>query len=99
MFPKSLNEFVHTDNGVTCYDRGFMDLSTVQECSGAVDYAKSFNSKAFYSGEGNWSYKPMGCSIHDTGAIIFNKHYNGGRRNSYTSICWKGSMEFELTAR
>merc|ERR1712242_296468 len=41
-------EFVHTVNGVTCSDYGLMDLAHPQECSAAVNHAKSFNDKAIF---------------------------------------------------
>ena len=43
-----LAELIHTDASVTCQESGFMDLSSALECSGAVTYARSFNSKARY---------------------------------------------------
>ena len=89
-----LAEFFHTDNGVTCLDVGFNDLSTAQECSGAVSYAKNFNSEAHYVGEGSYSGIPKGCAMHDGGYIYFNIHPTGGRQSSYSSICNNGNTQF-----
>ena len=84
-------EFVHTDNGVTCSERGFMDLSTAQECSDAVSYAKTFNSKARYRNEGSyWDY-PKGCHIWTWGNMHFNTHFIGAKDSSAASICRKGN--------
>ena len=83
--------FVHTDKGVTCSDRGFTDLSTAVECSGAVSYAKSFNSDAHYQSEVNWSTSPKGCIINHSGSMYFNTHLTGDRNNLYSSICKKGN--------
>ena len=87
-------EFVHTDNGVTCSDSGFIDLSTAQECSGAVSYAKNFNSEAHYQFEGSFSGIPKGCIMHESGQIFFNTHTTGGRKSSYSSICNNGNTQF-----
>ena len=86
-------EFVHTDNGFTCSASGFVELSTAQECSGAVSYAKLFNSKARYQSEQGWSSEPKGCSILDEGSMYFNTHTTGGNNShiSRTSICKKGN--------
>ena len=85
-------EFVHTDNGVTCSDMGFMDLSTAQECSSTVSYAKSFNAKANYENSLSQAYYPKGCFILDiVGNIYFNTHSTGKRESRSTSICKKGS--------
>ena len=84
-------EFVHTENGVTCSDRGFMDLSTAQECSVAVSYAKSFNSKANFMSTTNNSERHKGCFIFDSGAMWFNMHNTGSRSSYDTSICRKGN--------
>ena len=84
-------ELVHTDNGVTCSERGFKDLSTAQECSDAVGYAKTFNSKAIYRNEGSWSNNPKGCYIWTDGVMHFNTHSIGERQSSTASICTKGS--------
>merc|ERR1712110_782164 len=46
--PRTKPEFVYTENGVTCSDWGLKDVSHPQECSAAVSYAKSFNSKAIF---------------------------------------------------
>ena len=83
--------FVHTDNGVTCSDSGFMDLSTAQECSGTVSYAKSFNSEATYRGDVHKRSVPKGCYIADWGSIHFNTHNARGSSSLYTSICRKGN--------
>ena len=82
--------FVHLDKGVLCSDSGFMDLSTAQECSGAVSYAKSFNSGAWYNGEVDWASRPKGCFILAWGTMYFNKHSTGGRQGAIP-ICRKGN--------
>ena len=85
-------EFVHTDNGVTCSERGFKDLSTAQECSDAVSYAKTFNSKARYRDEGSWIIFPKGCHIWKiSGNMHFNAHFIGEKDSSAASICKKGN--------
>ena len=84
-------EFVHTDNGVTCSETGFFDLSTEQECRDSVDYAKSFNSEARLSLSYSWSHIPKGCSMHDDGHMNFNTHSTGAKASSRTSICKKGN--------
>ena len=81
---------IHTGKGVTCSDRSFTDLSTAKECSDATNYAKSFNSKANYSGFVTWSSYPKGCFIYDTGIMRFNLDSTGGRISSITSICKEG---------
>ena len=83
--------FVHTDRGVVCSDSRFMDLSTAQECSGAIDYAKSFNSDANYRGEGSWDEYPKGCYIYDSGSMYFNTHSTGTNQGRTISICRKGN--------
>ena len=77
---------VHTGKGVTCSDSSFMDLSTAEECSNAVNYAKSFNSNANYRNLGSWSNYPKGCFIYDSGRMFFNTHLTGGRTVSYTHL-------------
>ena len=84
-------EFVHTDRGVVCSDSRFMDLSTAQECSGAIDYAKSFNSDANYREEGSWDVYPKGCHIYDSGSMYFNTHSTGTNQGRTISICRKGN--------
>ena len=85
-------EFVHTDKGATCSDSGFMDLSTAQECSGAVTYAKSFNSKAYFDVDGSWSRYPKGCFISESsGYMYFNTHSTGRRKSTTISICRNGN--------
>ena len=85
-------EFAHTDNGVSCSDSGLRDLSTTQECSGAVSYAKTFNSKANYRSEGSYSsHFPKGCHIWTWGDMYFNTHSIGERHPSIASICMKGN--------
>ena len=84
-------EVFHTDNGVTCSERGHKDLSTAQGCSDAVGYAKTFNSKALYKNDGSWSNNPKGCYIWTSGDMFFNTHSIGERRSSAASICMKGS--------
>ena len=81
--------FFHTYKDVTCSESGFMDLSTAQECSGAVSYAKSFNINAGWRFQGNWNGLPKGCIIADGGYVYFNTHSTGGRSNEYASICRK----------
>ena len=89
-------ELVYTDSGVTCSDSGFIDMSTAQECSGAVSYARSFNSKARYQSEQSWSSEPKGCFILDDGSMYFNTHSTGSTtfHISRTSICFKGNTSF-----
>ena len=84
-------EFVHTSDGVTCSDSGLLDLSTEEECSDAVDYAKSFNSDARYQSEVYLSTSPKGCIIYHSGSMYFNTYATGDRNNSYSSICRKGN--------
>ena len=86
-----LAAFVHTDNGVTCSDSGFIDLSTAQECSAALDYAMSFNSQASFLSENSWIDYPKGCVIFDWGGMYFNTHSTGGRTSRVASICKKGN--------
>ena len=86
------SEFVYTDNGVTCSDIGLRDLSTAQECSNAVNYATSFNSKAVY--ETTWSTisRPKGCYILGSEYMYFNTHPTGGSSSSVVnSICLRGN--------
>ena len=85
-------EFVHTDNGVTCSDSGFIDLSTAQECSGAVNYAMSFNGKTKYIGQMNLGDRPKGCIIEDSGLMYFNAHSTGLVYSYYRNICRKGNI-------
>ena len=83
-------ELIHTSNNVTCSDIGLLDLSTAQECVGAVDYAKSFNNRAFYGQEVSDGDKPKGC--YDLGyEMSFNTHSTGKRISSAKSICKKGN--------
>ena len=91
LMPSFFAEFVHTDNGVTCSDMGFMDLSTAQECSSTVSYATSFNVKANYESSLSQAHYPKGCFILDWGNIYFNTHSIGKRQRESTSICKKGS--------
>ena len=84
-------EFAHTDNGVSCSDSGLRDLSTAEECSVAVSYAKSFNSEARYRNVYSSIKRPKGCYIWDTGAMYFNTHPTGGSSSSVASICRKGN--------
>ena len=84
-------EVVHTDNGVTCSERCFKDLSTAQECSDAEGYAKTFNSKAMYRDEVSMSDRPKGCYIWTNGYMYFNTDSMGGRQSSVASICTKGN--------
>ena len=84
-------EFVHTSDGVTCSDSGLMDLSTEEECSGAVDYAKSFYSNARYMNAVRWTNEQKGCFIFYSGKIYFNTHPTGGRQDIVTSICKRGN--------
>ena len=88
-------EFVHTYKGVTCSESGYMDLSTARECSGAVRYAKYFNSNARYRryiSEVHRDNYPKGCFIADEGSMYFNRHSTGERATSVASICMKGNM-------
>ena len=87
-------EFVHTSDGVTCSDSGLMDLSTEEECSGAVDYAKSFNSDARYMNAVSLIGQQKGCFIFYSGKIYFNTHPSGFYyvgKDTVTSICKKGN--------
>ena len=84
-------EFCHTGYGVTCSDSGLMDLSTAEECSGAVNYAKKFNRLAHYVFAVSWSSAPKGCFIADSGHFWFNKHSTGSRDDLRKSICKKGN--------
>ena len=85
-------EFVHTDKNVTCSDTGLMDFSTGQECYGAVNYAKTFNSNARYRWELYGDMYPKGCFISESGNMYFNK-YTGSARSSFSgiSICYRGN--------
>ena len=90
-------ELVHTGNGVTCSDSGFMDL-TKEECAGAVNYAKSNKSNfnyAYFNSVHSWSTVPKGCVISDydnhINHINFNTHSTGGKSAVYSSICKKGN--------
>ena len=85
-------EFVHTDNGVTCSESGFKDLSTSQECSDAVSYAKTFNGNAHYNLQGSWTSVPRGCYILTSGSMFYNTHSIGEKDSSAASICTKGNM-------
>ena len=87
-------ELVHTDNGVTCSDSGFKDLTAAQECSEAVIYAKSFNSAARYQSAVSLSTSPTGCIINHSGSMYFNSYPTGDRNNLYRSICRKGNTQF-----
>ena len=83
----------NTDNGVTCSDVGFDDLSTPEECSAAVSYAKNLNSKAHFS---LFYYRhgiPKGCAMDESGPISFSTD-PGKRESSYTSICKNGNTQF-----
>ena len=89
--------FFHTDIGVTCSEGGFNDLSTAQECSATVSYAKNFNNRAHYYGEISLSEGAKGCvmSKHPVGTIYFNSHPTGGRNlTGFISICKNGNKEF-----
>ena len=87
-------DFVDTDKGVTCSESGFMDLSTAQQCSAALNYAMSFNSGASYQFEDSWSGNPKGCFIFDWGSMYFNTHSTGGRNYYVVSICENGNTWF-----
>ena len=86
-------ELVHTGNGATCSDAGFMDLSTEEECSGsdAVNYAKSFDGNAHFQGVLWNDYNHKGCFMYDNGVMRFNTHNTGGREPDNFNICRKGS--------
>merc|ERR1711874_561246 len=88
--PRTKPEFVYTENGVTCSDWGLTDVSHPQECSAAVSYAKSFNSKAIFMSRTDHSDRHKGCFIYDSGAVWFNTHDTGSRSSYVTSICKKG---------
>ena len=82
---------VHTDKGTTCSDIGLQDLSTDQECSDAVNYAKYFNGNAKYVESGSWPGNHKGCSIYGDGEMIFNRHVSGQNNANTRSICKKGN--------
>ena len=86
---------VHTEKGTTCSDNGFQDLSTDQECSDAVNYAKSFNDYARYISSGSWTVHHKGCVIFEDGSdgrMYFNRHSIGTKSRPDTqSICKKGN--------
>merc|ERR1711874_150417 len=88
--PRTKPEFVYTENGVTCSDWGLKDVSHPQECSAAVSYAKSFNSKAIFMSRTDHSDRHKGCFIYDSGAVWFNTHDTGSRSSYVTGICKKG---------
>ena len=88
------SEFVHTEKGVTCSDRGFIDLSHQQECAAAVSHAKSFNSKAIFMAREDNLNRHKGCWIHDSGHVWFNAHVTGSRSSFVTSLCKKGNTQF-----
>ena len=81
---------LHTDRGFTCSDSGFIDLSTDQECSDAVNYAESFNYEANYKKMVSWPNNHKGCLIKDSGDMYFNLHPIGRNDASIRSICKKG---------
>ena len=87
-------EFVSTINGVTCSDYGLMDLAHPQECSAAVNHAKSFNAKAIFMSRTDHEDRHKGCFIYDSGAMWFNTHDTGSRSSYVTSICKKGNTQF-----
>ena len=87
-------EFVHTVNGVTCSDYGLMDLAHPQECSAAVDHAKSFNDKSIFMSRTDHEDRHKGCFIYDSGAMWFNTHDTGSRSSYVTSICKIGNTQF-----
>merc|ERR1711936_544952 len=80
-------EFVSTINGVTCSDYGLMDLAHPQECSAAVNHAKSFNDKSIFMSRTNHTDRHKGCFIYDSGAMWYNTHDTGSRSSYVTSIC------------
>ena len=82
---------VHTEKGTTCSDNGFQDLSAGQECSDAINYAKSFNCDARYEYSHSWSWIPKACAIYEDGRMYFNSHPSGGNDAKYRSICKKGN--------
>merc|ERR1711936_627407 len=92
IMPTTNSEFVHTEKGVTCSDRGFIDLSHQQECAAAVSHAKSFNSKAFFMSRTDNLDLHKGCWIHDSGHVWFNAHVTGSRSSFVTSLCKKGCL-------
>jgi len=65
-------------------------VSHPQECSAAVSYAKSFNSKAIFMSRTDHSDRHKGCFIYDSGAVWFNTHDTGSRSSYVTSICKTG---------
>ena len=83
--------FVYTEKGTTCADNGLQDLSTEQECSEAVTYAKYFNDDAQYAKSGSFKIYPKGCFIWDTGKMYFNLHSSGNNHPEIRSICNKGN--------
>ena len=82
---------VHTEKGTTCSDSGLQDLSTDQECSDAVNYAKSFNVNAEYKYSESSSSYPKGCYILSGGRMYFNRDSTGKNQAGIRSICHKGN--------
>ena len=82
---------LHIDEGFTCSDFDFQDLTTAQECSDAVTYATLFNENARYVAEGSWHFNPKGCSLYNSGEMYFNSHPTGRNNRETISICWKGN--------
>ena len=91
MITSFVAEFVHTEKGFTCSESGFKDLYTAQECSDAVNYAKSFNSEALYEFDVHFGHIPKGCYTFDWRSFFFNTHPTGEGSSSTTSICRKGN--------
>ena len=68
-----------------------MDLSTAEDCYGAVNYAKSFNNRANYKASDFFPESAKGCIITDLGDMFFNTASTGGRYSYEASICKKGN--------
>ena len=83
-------EFVHTERGQTCSDKGLNGLSKYQDCYVAVTYASSFNPKAHYGGWGDWGNRAKGCYIGDDGRMYFNNHSAGQPLPNIRTICKTG---------
>ena len=68
-----------------------MDLSTAQECRGAVNYAKSFNGDAYFYKVVSWPARHIGCSVYDDGRVLFSTHPTGDNFEHTRSICHIGN--------
>ena len=80
-------EIMHTENGTSCLQLGFKDLTTKAECRTAVNYARTFIPNAFFGVSGSWDYTPKGCFISHKG-LYWNTHQTG----SLQSNIWERSL-------